>query len=93
MGEIETAPSTEATEATNGSFSPENPPTIAVTGEIPALTPVETTNNGTLPSEGFTPGHGEDNNDLTIRPAPQKSGTAFTLTAMVTQFTSVGDAS
>ncbi len=94
MGEIETAPAapTESTASTEGAFSLENPPTIAVTGEIPTLTPVESTDNGVLPSEGFTPGKDEAN-DLTIRPAPQNSGTAFTLTGTITEFTSVGDAS
>jgi len=95
MGQIETAPSvsTEATAATEGSISLENPPTIAISGEIPALTPVETTENGLLPSESFTPGQGKEDNDLTIRPAPQSIGTVFTLTELVTVFTSVGDAS
>ena len=95
MTEVVTLPTTEATvtlETTEGSFSLENPPTISIEGEIPALTPVETTNNGILPFEPFTPGQNENDSDLTIRPAPQIAGTTFTLTATVTEFTSVGDA-
>ncbi len=94
VGEIVTLPTTDATEAietTDGSSPFENPPTIAISGEIPALTPVETTGNGILPSESFTSGQSEDH-DLTLRPAPQRSGTTFTLTGIVTEFTSVGDA-
>ncbi len=94
MGEVVTLPTTAATEApetAEGSLSLENPPTVAVSGEIPALTPVETTDNGILPSVGFTPGQGEDH-DLTLNPAPQVSGTDFTLTALVTEFTSIRDA-
>ena len=103
MGQIQTAPSvsTEGTEPTKttespivpeSSFSLENPPTITIESEIPSLIPVETTENGLLPSESFKPGQGEENNDITIRPAPQSAGTVFTLTETVTEFTSVGDA-
>ena len=96
MGEVVTLPTTEATvtlETTEGSLSLENHPTISIEGEIPALTPVETTNsNSILPFETFAPGQNENDSDLTIRPTLQIAGTTFTLTTTVTEFTSVGDA-